>query len=277
MRLLRATIPARLMLKVDCDADVPPVLADVTQMQQIVINLVTNAMQANPGGPGRIDVRLDTVMLDAALAQTQPALLALHDNHPGRTVRLRVSDDGPGMDAATLKRIFDPFFTTKAVDEGTGLGLSVVHGIVQAHEGAIVVASEPGKGATFTIYLPTARVQAGVLPPDEIVAAPAIRSTDGQHILYIDDDEALVFMVERLMERRGCRISGFTDQREALAARVVRTIRSDLPVAIASGFIDETLHAQADAAGVRELIFKANAVEDLCDAFARLAQTVTLR
>ena len=141
--------------------------------------------------------------------------------HPGRTVRLAVSDNGPGMDAATLERIFEPFFTTKAAGEGTGLGLSVVHGIVQAHEGAIVVDSQPGKGATFTLYLPAAEAAAGAPAPEEsasAAAAPRRRSDSGQHILYLDDDESLVLLVKRLLERRGYRVSGYTDQREALAA-----------------------------------------------------------
>jgi CheY-like chemotaxis protein len=205
------------------------------------------------------------------------------------------------MDAATLERIFEPFFTTRQVDEGTGLGLSVVHGIVQTHEGAIVVESQPGKGSCFSVYLPGAETVTGARAHDEKVTASTLtRASDGRHILYLDDDESLVFLVQRLLERRGYRISGYTDQHEALAAlraepaafdlvvtdynmpgksgldvaREVHKIRADLPVAIASGFIDETLQTQAKAVGVHELIFKANAVEDLCEAFARLAQAV---
>jgi PAS domain S-box-containing protein len=298
--LLRATLPARIALEVHCDADVPPVLADATQIQQILINLATNAMQAMQGKPGRIDIRLDTVMIDTALTDKHPELSALHDQHPGRTVRLAVSDDAAGMDAATLGKIFEPFFTTKPAGEGTGLGLSVVHGIVQTHEGAIVVDSAPGKGTTFTIYLPVAKAQAGAPAPavSAPTAAPA-RDSD-KHILYLDDDEALVRLVERLLERRGYRVSGYINQQEALAAlrtdpasfdlvvtdynmpgmsgldvaREVRLIRTDLPVAVISGFIDEALRMNANAAGVQELILKADAMEDLCEAFARLAQTV---
>jgi CheY-like chemotaxis protein len=264
--------------------------------------MVTNAMQAMGTGSGCIEIRLNAVILDAAWVGLHPALRALHARQPGRTVRLAVSDDGPGMDAATLARIFEPFFTTKAVDEGTGLGLSVVHGIVQTHDGAIEVESLPGRGATFTVYLPAAEAEAGVpSPPPRAAAAAGVPDIgSGQHILYLDDDESLVFLVTRLLERRGYRVSGHTDQREALAAlrarpadfdlvatdynmpgmsgldvaHAVRAIRANLPVAIASGFIDETLRTQAENAGVRELIFKANAVEDLCEAFARLARTV---
>ena len=302
VRLLRATLPGRVVVGIDADGEIPLVDADDTQIQQVTINLVNNAAQAMEGAAGRIDIRLDTVMLDAAFAEAHPALRALHAAHPGRTVRLAVIDNGPGMDTATLERIFEPFFTTKPVDEGTGLGLSVVHGIVQAHEGAITVDSQPGKGATFTVYLPAAQVTtvAAATEPDSEVMAVVADTNSGQHILYLDDDESLVFLVTRLLQRRGYRVSGFIDQREALAAiranpptfdlvvtdynmpgmsgldvaREIRTIRADLPVAVASGFIDEALHAQAGGAGVRELIFKASAVEEFCEAFVRLAQTI---
>jgi two-component system, cell cycle sensor histidine kinase and response regulator CckA len=303
VRLLRATLPARVTLAAQLDPDVPAVLADATQIEQVVINLATNAVQAMHGAPGRIDIRLDAVMLDAPLTDAHPALRALQGRHPGLTIRLAVQDNGAGMDAATQTRIFEPFFTTKLVGEGTGLGLSVVHGIMQAHEGAILVDSRPGEGSTFTLYIPAASGAAtGVPATGEGTArsSPTASTAAGRHILYLDDDESLVFLVTRLLERRGYRISGYTDQREALAAiradpgsfdlvvtdfnmpgmsgldvaREVRTIGSGLPVAIASGFIDELLYAQAEGVGVRELIFKASAVEEFCEAFARLVHTV---
>ncbi len=182
-RLLRATVPARLSLDVRCD-EVPPVLADVSQIEQMLINLATNAMQAMRSGPGRIGMRLDTVTVDAALAGAHLALAALHARHQELTVRITVSDTGPGMDAATKERIFEPFFTTKPVGEGTGLGLSVVHGIVQGHEGVITVDSEPGKGTTFTVYLPVAAVGvdvgASTQPLDPgTTASPSALSLDG--------------------------------------------------------------------------------------------------
>jgi len=306
-QLLRATLPARLTLEVHCEAGLPAVLADAAQIQRVLINLATNAMQASGDGPGRIVIRLDAVVLDAALADAHPALHALHARHPGRTLRLSVSDDGPGMDPATLARIFEPFFTTRLGDQATGLGLPVVHGIVQAHAGAIVVDSAPGKGTRFTVFLPAAEAQAGAPTPGEranaaataAAATQAARPGDAQRILYIDDDESLLFLVRRLLARRGYQVSGHVDPGAALAelradpqgfdlvvtdynmpgmsglevARAVRAIRAELPVAVASGYIDEKLRADACAAGVSELIFKADAVEDLCDAFARLAQT----
>ncbi len=306
-KLLRATLPARLTLAVDCAPAVPAVMADKTQIEQVLINLVTNAMQAIPGGSGRIDMRADCVMLDPATVGTNASLIALSAEHAGQTVRLMVRDNGPGMDAATVARIFEPFFTTKPVNEGTGLGLSVVHGIVESHGGAITVDSAPGAGTTFSVYLPVAAaVGRGQAPAETVIvvaagdaARPALTLDNGPRILYLDDDESMVLLVERLLERRGYRTSAYSDQREALAAlaaapasfdlvvtdynmpgmsgldvaRAIRAIRDDLPVAIASGFIDEQLRAEAEQAGVKELMFKADLAEDFCDAVARLAKT----
>ncbi len=305
VRLLRATLPARLTLEVHCDADLPAVLADANQIQQVVINLATNAMQAMASGPGRIDIRLDSVILDATLAATHPALGALYARRPGRTVRLAVSDTGPGMDAATLARIFEPFFTTKVVGAGTGLGLSVVHGILQANEGGIVVESRPGQGASFTLYLPAAeaRVDPPALDSGGAVAATTPDRSALQHILYLDDEPSLVLMVQRQLEGRGYRVSGYTKQSEALAAlgaepaafdlmvtdynmpgisgldvaREARAIRADLPVVVVSGYVDETLRTQAAGTGVSELIYKADGVGELCAALARMAETVAKR
>jgi CheY-like chemotaxis protein len=209
-------------------------------------------------------------------------------------VRLTVSDTGQGMDSATMQRIFEPFFTTKPVGEGTGLGLAVAHGIMQAHEGKILVRSELGKGTTFELYFPVATADA------ERVELPRARSEPGpgraEHILYIDDDEAMVYLIERLLTRRGYRVSAFTQPREALAAlrsdpsrfdlvvtdfnmpdlsgldvaRVVRELRPELPVAVTSGFITEELRALAPPAGVHELLFKPDTVEELCDMVQRL-------
>ncbi len=298
-RLLRATMPARVELKLRCAPDVPVVNADITQIEQVIINLATNAMQAIGGVPGRIEIGLDTVLLDAQLIMAHPALRELPPGTAGppvRLVRLVMKDTGPGMDDDTLARIFEPFFTTKAVDEGTGLGLAVVHGIVEAHEGVIEVTSQPGEGASFTIFLPAAEMT-GCPETSNRNEESQAGSLDGC-ILYLDDDEALVSLMKRLLERRGYHVSDHISQEAALAAlradpmafdlvvtdynmpgmsgldvaREVKAIRADLPVAIASGFIDEDLRAQAGAVGVIEVIFKADAVEDFCNVVQRLIE-----
>ena len=302
VRLLRTTMLSHVILEVHCEANVPPVRADATQIQQVMINLVTNAIHAMHGESGYVQIRLDMTLLDAALAETQPELHAMHAKHPGLSVRLTISDNGSGMHAGTRERIFEPFFTTKPVNEGTGLGLSVVHGILKTHDGAITVDSTPGEGTTFTLYLPVSEVDASTQVVNHATEAspPALVLDGGLRILYLDDDESLVFLVERLLTQRGYRVAAHTRQEEALQAlraepaafdlvltdynmpgmsgldiaREVRALNPNLPVAVTSGFIDEELRAQAEGAGVRELIFKASEVEVFCDAVRRLAQTV---
>jgi hypothetical protein len=135
-----------------------------------------------------------------------------------------VRDNGPGMDEATRSRMFEPFFTTKPVGEGTGLGLAVVHGIVQAHEANIVVHSEPGKGTSFRIYFPAVDAAVPALAEQEPLVVPKgngdalVLHGEGKHILYVDDDDAIVFLMRRLLERRGFRVSGYTDAYAAVAA-----------------------------------------------------------
>ena len=299
-RLLRATLPKRVSLDVLCAQDVPQVLADATQIQQVLINLCTNALHAMPKGAGIVRVRLDTIKLDEAMANTHASLQSLYATHPGTSVRISVADTGMGMDTATMKRIFEPFFTTKPVNEGTGLGLSVVHGIVQGHGGAVVVESEPGKGATFSVYLPCGRVDASQHDGNRNDAgAVAVEDRSrGLRVLYIDDDRMLVSLVARTLERRGYRISAHVSAMEGLetlrgdpdafdlvltdynmpemsgldVARAVREIRETLPVVVTSGFIDDALLAQARDAGVREVISKVDSVEQLC---ATLQQVTT--
>ncbi|MCX7143408.1 MAG: PAS domain-containing protein [Proteobacteria bacterium] len=282
VRLLRSTLPAGVDF-VATIADAPAhVLADSTQVQQLILNLCTNAWHALHERSGRIEVGLDEVMLDEAAARALPGL------KPGPHLRLRVSDNGRGMDAATQKRIFEPFFTTKPVGQGTGLGLAAVHGIVNVHKGAIAMKSAPGRGATFLVYFPVAADFDG---PDEAVPAVFdILRGKGQHVLYVDDDESLVFLVMRMLNRLGYRTSGFQDARLALdavranpgsfdlavtdfnmpglsgldVAMELARVRPDLPVVITSGYITDALRVDANKAGVRALVDKPSTVDELC-------------
>lgn len=295
MHLLHATLPARVTLEVECDANVPAVFADPAQIEQIAVHLVVRATHTMRHNPVHIDVRVDSVVLDEALARRYPALRRLHAQHPGRAVRLTVSDNGPGMDAITREGLFEPVTITKRPDENSVLSLAELHDIVQEHDAALVVDSEPGQGAKFTLYLAAAgpQVSAGTA-----IAAP--EAGGGLRILYLDDDVSLVHLVERCLERRGFRVSGYIDQQEALealranparfdfwvldynmpgmsgpdVARQMRAIRADLRVAVASGALDDALREDAARAGVPDLIFKASQVEDFCDAIARLAKMV---
>jgi PAS domain S-box-containing protein len=288
VRLLRATLPGGVRIECRCAADTPSVLADPTQVQQVVLNLGTNAAHAMEGQPGRIDILVESVALDEASAQSNLTL------RPGRYARVVVSDTGRGMDSATLRRIFEPFFTTKPPGKGTGLGLSVAHGIMQAHEGAIVAHSQPGKGSRFELYFPRAQGVADALAIPEVAAWAG--EGHGQHILYIDDDEAHLFLIRRTLERWGYRVSAYLEQGEALdalragaeqfdlvitdfkmpgisgteVAQAIRRVRRDLPVVVVSGYINEELRAQAATAGVRELVFKAQEMEELRDVVQRI-------
>jgi PAS domain S-box-containing protein len=286
-RLMRATLPASVTLRVDCKADTPAVLADATQVKQILLNLCGNALQAvqDMERPGVIEVRLEACTLGEARG----------DLRPGQYACLTVQDNGSGMDEATRSRVFEPFFTTKPVGKGTGLGLSVVHGIVKAHEAGIEVESTLGEGSAFRIYFPTAEASVTEIAAPAPGAAPV--HVKGQHVLYVDDEEAIVFLMQRLLERQGYRVSGYTDPREALAAaradpgqfdlavtdynmpgmsgldvaQALKAIRADLPVVLASGFITEELRAKAPACGVDAMIYKPDTADELCRAVARFA------
>jgi two-component system cell cycle sensor histidine kinase/response regulator CckA len=300
LRFLRVTLPPRITLAAVCDPDLPQVLADATQIEQVLLNLVTNAVQAMGSGQGHIEIRLDTTTPETMPSQGQTAPLRLHAERTGHLVRFTVKDDGPGMDVATITRVFEPFFTTKPVGKGTGLGLSVAHGIIQKHEGTITVQSQPGQGTTFTVYLPAIDVQshAQALERDKGVVMPAPTLTGGKSILYVDDDGTLIQLVTRLLKRRGFRVAGYTDQKEALqalradpaafdlvltdynmpgmsgldVAREVKACNPNTPVAVTSGFIDEELLAQAGGVGVSELIFKADDVDVFCESVLRALQ-----
>jgi PAS domain S-box-containing protein len=278
-RLLRATLPAGVDLELSLPHAAVQVHADATQVQQVLMNLCTNAWHALQGGSGHIRIGLDTVELADGDAHRLP---------PGRYAHVWVSDTGCGMDAATRERIFEPFYTTKPVGQGTGLGLSVAHGIVVAHHGAIDVDSRVGEGTTFHLYFPVAQPQPGDGEAPHAAAAGA--RGHGEHVVYVDDDETMVVMVEHMLQRAGYRVSAFHSAQEAIdavrqaprdydfvvtdfnmpecsgldVAHALAGIRPDLPVAISSGYITPELRAQAREVGVRGLLEKENTFEELC-------------
>jgi CheY-like chemotaxis protein len=287
VRLLRAALPGNAQVEFRCAADTPSVLADPTQVVQMLLNLGTNAADAMDGQAGIINIGVEGIALDAP-TRSDPNL------KPGRYARIVVSDTGRGMDKAIQRQIFEPFFTTKPAGKGTGLGLAVVHGIMQTHEGAIVVRSEPGKGSRFELYFPPAH---GVATPDPVEAADPASEGRGRHVLVIDDDEAQMFLLKRTLERWGYQVSTYQAQREALdvvladavhfdlvvtdfdmpgisgleIARAMHKVRPDLPVIMISGYITDALRAQAAVAGVCELIAKPHNVEEFRDTVQRLA------
>ena len=293
VRLLRATLPAGVAVRLSAAEGVPAVSADATQMQQVIMNLGTNAWHALVQGNGHVDLSVEAVQLDAEAAR------AIAGGRPGRWVRFRVRDDGAGMEAATLERIFEPFFTTKGPDRGTGLGLAVVHGIVTSHDGFIAVRSSPGAGSTFEVYLPPAD------GPGPARAAEAVEAAHGagEHVLFIDDEPMLNRSASRGLERSGYRVSAYSDPRRAIeelrrrpgdfalvitdmnmpnlsgleVARAVRELQPDLPILLLSGNLGEEVRAQAAQLGIGHVIQKPWTVEDLAEAVKRLLEERAVR
>ncbi len=206
IQLMRPTLPSRVEINLDIHADAGLVLADATQIHQVILNLCTNAAHAIGLNTGRIEIQMRAFEADAILAQVQP------DFHTGSYVCLSISDTGRGIDADTIKLIFDPFFTTKCSGEGTGLGLAVVNGIVKGHEGIILVESEPGVGTTFKLYFPVI-LSVSAESPSKLVSP---KMGQGESILFVDDEAVLCRIAKTLLEKLNYNVTVFTDPREAL-------------------------------------------------------------
>jgi PAS domain S-box-containing protein len=286
LSLLRSTLPAGVDLIVAIPDDRPiHVNVDESQISQILMNLCTNAWHATSGVAPRIEVSVDEVTLGVD-PQVRPGGLAA-----GPYVRLRVKDNGRGMDEEVRARIFEPFFTTKPAGQGTGLGLAVVHNIVKAHAGAITVDSRVAGGTTFSVYLPVA--SQAVAPVAE--APPSVVADGlGKHVMYVDDYDVMCELVSEVLSSVGYQVTVHNRGEAALAAlraspeafdliitdqnmpgmagtelaRQARLVRPCLPIVISSGYISEELRAKAREEGVREVIDKTRSVEDLAGAIA---------
>ena len=271
---LRSTVPAGIHIAVDVGPDPLNVWVNAGQMQQVLLNLGVNAWQAMQRPKGHIKFSMHRCQVDGIPTAT-PVILP-----PGAYVRLDVADDGAGMSEAVRERIFEPFFTTKPVGTGTGLGLSVAHGIVEEHHGAISVDSAPGRGTTFHVWLPlVAESTAGA---DES-GFDTLQTEEGdERIVVVDDDEFMRFVVKRILLMKGYRVTCFASAREALLAiqadpygvdlvltdfnmpdgsglelaRELVALRPGLPVVVSSGFVDDDLQQRAIAAGATRILAK---------------------
>jgi len=250
----------------------------------VVLNLCSNAEYAMRPTGGILDVRLEAVDVDTALAVQHPTL------HPGPYVRLTVRDTGQGMPPAVLERIYDPFFTTKAVGEGTGIGLSVVHGIVLSHGGTITVQSQVGYGTTFTIYLP--RIEQDMA--GEVLAEETIPHGQAR-LLFVDDEPTLVQLSRIMLMHLGYDVATYTSSVEALAAfqatphyfdliitdytmpqmtgealaRAIRSLRPDIPIILATG--SHTMDAEkATALGMDAFLMKPWTIQELAGTIAQV-------
>jgi PAS domain S-box-containing protein len=285
LKFLRASIPKNIEIIDHIDAESATALADATQIHQVLMNLCSNAAYAMREKGGVLGVRLSEIEVD-------PDLAAKHiDLKPGLYLRLMVSDTGRGMTPEVLEKAFDPFFTTKAPGEGTGMGLAVVHGIVENHGGAITVYSEVGRGTTFNVFLP--RLKGG-----QESQANALESlpTGRERILLIDDEDIQIRTVLPMLERLGYQVVGQTDPKKALemfqnrpdAFDLVMTdqtmpsmtgekltakllhLRPDIPVILCTGFSETIDEEKAKAMGIRAFLLKPFSVKEIADTIRRV-------
>ncbi len=282
--LLSATLPQNVSIEAQLAAGRAAMLGGATQIHQVFMNLATNAIQAMPSG-GTLKVMLRVVEIEAERVATTGAIAA------GEYLLLELQDQGSGIAPENVTRIFDPFFTTKDTGVGTGLGLSLVHGIVTEVGGAVDVASKPGEGSVFTVYLP----RCGDASDSCDGEAPQLPRGQGQRVLLVDDEASLVKLMTNTLSDLGYRPFGHTSSAAALAAfqarpgdfdilitdermpslsgtalvRKVRDLRPDIPILLASGFLGGAIGEQAYAAGADEVLQKPFAARELALALAR--------
>ncbi len=270
-RLLRASLPATIELKVSVADDIGMIYADPAQIQQVVMNLCSNAAQAIENGVGVIEISLREIQTGKA------EQLRYHDLEPGRYVVLTVKDTGKGMPPEMIERIFDPFFTTREVGEGSGMGLAVLHGIIVSHSGIVDVKSEPGKGTVFTVFFPRLQDPSGE-EEDQMTSMP--RGTET--ILFVDDEEDIVNMRTRMLSYLGYRVLPATSPEQALnyftsnqehidlvitdhtmprmtglqLAVEINLLRPKLPIILCSGYSEAVTAEEARQAGVSRFLAK---------------------
>lgn len=287
LSLLRSSLPST--VEINCEIVIPPeestVLADPTQIHQVLMNLCTNAAHAMRNTGGVLTIRLSSTVADSSLIYINPDLNA------GPYVCLSVTDTGHGMRPEVLERIFDPYFTTKLPGEGTGLGLAVVDGIVKASNGAISVFSRLDEGTTFHVFLPQVggdtQIETETLSP-----IPA----GGERILFVDDESLLVELGTEMLETLGYHVTSRSSSLEALElfraqpeafdlvitdmtmpgltgkdlARQLMEIRADIPVILCTGFSEQINEKKSKEAGIREFVMKPYVVKHLATAIRRV-------
>jgi PAS domain S-box-containing protein len=270
LKLLRSTIPTSVEISNKFELDERFIKVDPTQFHQLIINLCTNATQAMHD-KGVLKIGLTEINLTKDSANQL-------GKEPGSYIRLSVSDTGEGMDPATIDRIFDPFYTTREVGQGTGMGLSVVHGIVESHGGFITVESEPGKGSTFHVFFPVAEK----MPIDDEIEESRTLPIGNERILFVDDEKALTVIGSKMLEQLGYTVTTFTSSTVALeifksqqdgfdliitdmampdltgkelAAELLK-VRPDIPIILCTGYSSIISKENAEEFGIREFCMK---------------------
>ncbi|WP_051328475.1 hybrid sensor histidine kinase/response regulator [Desulfatirhabdium butyrativorans] len=290
-KLTRSTIPANIEMQLDVQPQTIRVMADPTQLHQVMMNLITNAYHAVEKTGGSIRLELMEARLEKNRMIGGPSL------PPGRYALIRVSDTGCGIDPAIMEKIFEPYFTTKPQGKGTGLGLAVVHGIVTELGGDIRCESWLGNGTTFHVYLPL------LVEPKEEVPEPSAKPVEvpggTERILLVDDEKPIIDMGQRMLERLGYTVDAFLDSEEALAqftadpqrydliisdlslpkmtgeqlAKRVLALRPEIPIIICTGFTERIGEQKAKEMGIRALAPKPLAVEKLAVLIRKVLET----
>jgi CheY-like chemotaxis protein len=285
LSFLHASLPTLIELRHYLEPTAGTIMADPTQMQQILMNLCVNAAHAMEKDGGVLQIKLSNMALTADDTRLDPEV------EPGNYLKVTVSDTGHGMEPSVLERIFDPYFTTKEPGKGTGLGLAVAHGIVKSHGGMIKVYSEVGKGTTFTVFLPRAmgfeRVADKPMPP---------LSRGTEKILFVDDEKVLADLGQQLLEELGYQVETRSSPIEALEAfranpqkfdlvitdltmpqmsglnlaRKIMEIRPGMPIIICTGFSEQTNEQAAGAIGIRAFLFKPLVMRDIAGAVRKV-------
>jgi signal transduction histidine kinase/ActR/RegA family two-component response regulator len=285
LNLLKSSLPPSVEIRQNLDSRIGTVLADPTHIHQIVMNLCTNANHAMMKTGGILEVKLDAIRIDQKSIEKIPNL------KKGDYIRLIISDTGYGMDIKTKERIFEPFFTRKEVGSGSGLGLSVVHGIINNYGGAVGVDSTPGEGTTFTVYLP----EHGGDPLDSYKSDK--KPVKGnEHILFVDDEPEITFMGKKMLENLGYSVSIQSDSLSALEefnndpkkysllvtdqsmpnisgtelASRMKEICPGLKVIIITGFADNLSEEELSQSGISEVILKPMRLDDFSNVIRRV-------
>ena len=285
LNLIKASFPPGVEINQQYDQKIGTVLADPTHIHQIMMNLCTNANHAMMKTGGILNVKLDAVKIDQKTADKIPNL------KKGEYIRLTISDTGHGMDLKTKERIFEPFFTRKEVGSGSGLGLSVVHGIINNYGGAIVVDSTPGKGTTFMIYLP--KYGDDALESDKSDKKPL---KGDEYILFVDDEPEITFMGKKMLENLGYKVTISSNSISALEefkrepdrysllvtdqsmpnisgtdlAIMMKEIRPELRVIIITGYADNLSDETLSQSGISEVILKPMILDDFSKIIRRV-------
>ncbi len=280
VHLIPPTLPSTIELKVDIENDLPMIMADATQIHQVVMNLVTNGLHAMGNSNGTLSITLKELILDLTDCFEESLF-------PGRYLQLEVRDTGHGMDKATMEKVFDPYFTTKSRDKGTGLGLSVVHGILKGFGGAINVTSDVNVGSSFIVYLPVISLGEKHKPIRD-VSGPLPRGNN-EHVLLVDDEISVAEVTKNMLEKLGYKVTMRVSSMEALEAyrnlqegidlvmtdltmphltglqlfTRVRQINDTVPVIITTGFSEQMDRAKSKAIGVDAYLPKPVLMEEL--------------